>query len=188
MDSPLLSPEEPALPRPWFYPRKTHFGFLASRIIIHLELIRIEAVVWMARFLSVLELKQLISLTPTPLCYMLQLNVRTWAKVNADQEEVTVAEPWYISGRIVEHRIEHFYAPLLNPQLLLEMFRGILKWFNDMLHVKSLAQCLIQSKCSINNSNVEFNDDSNYWHADRGLCLCLNKLDSPNNLPPSGRR
>ena len=46
----------------------------------------------MAKFLGALELKQLNSLNPTVPGYMFQLNLETWAKVNADQEEVTVAE------------------------------------------------------------------------------------------------
>lgn len=53
----------------------------------------------MAKFLGALELKQLNSLTPTVPCYKFQLNLETWAKVNADPEEV--AELWYdISGSL----------------------------------------------------------------------------------------
>lgn len=48
----------------------------------------------MAKFLGALEFKQLNSLNPTVPGYMFQLNLETWAKVNADQEEVTVAELW----------------------------------------------------------------------------------------------
>ena len=46
----------------------------------------------MAKFLSAPELKQLNSLNPMVPCYMFQLNLETWTKVNADQEEVTVPE------------------------------------------------------------------------------------------------
>lgn len=55
----------------------------------------------MAKFLSALELKQLNSLNPMVPCYMFQLNLESWAKGNADQEEVTVAELWQdISGSL----------------------------------------------------------------------------------------
>lgn len=48
----------------------------------------------MAKSLGALELKQLNSLNPTVPGYMFQLNLETWTKVNADQEEVTVPELW----------------------------------------------------------------------------------------------
>ena len=50
-------------------------------------------------------------------------------------------------------------------------------------HLTPIRMAILKSLQIINGGKKEkrmdYDNDSDYWHEDRGLCLSLNKLDSP---------